>query len=153
MKKDLISKIKKDTILSINEKEYIVKSKVCYYTEKDLENLYYKIKFHNNMILIITEDLSDISIGMEINIEDEVDFPSPNQIIYNGKKYFLENADYQFVKNVEFGEFFEYEPECRFMDYSSEDGNSTLSIGVDTYNNKRDDVYAEKVLLEEIGIK
>jgi hypothetical protein len=148
----MLNKIKKDNILVLNDVKYRVKSKVCYFTENNPNEYYYKIKCDNDLILVISEDLSDIFVGRVIDVEDIIAFPSPQEIKYNNESFRLITADYQFVKCIDFGLYGNYETECRFMDYQNINNSKLLSIGIDTFSGKRDDVYLERITINDIKI-
>lgn len=148
----MIETIKEKTVLLINGIKHTAISKVCYFTKNNPDEYYYKIKFDDEKILIISEDLKDVLVGQEVCIEKIIDFPSPDKIVYNDSTFDLITSDYQFVKKVEFGNFGDYETECRFIDYVNEEGTQTLSIGIDTHNNRRDDALADVIALDDIEI-
>lgn len=152
MRSSLIEKIKENTILEIKGIKYEVKSKVCYYTENSPLDYYFKIKFTNDMVLVISEDLATILLGKEVYLEEVIEFSSQNEIIYDSERYVLVTSDYQFVKYIEFGNYGEYETECRFMDYANEDESKIISLGINTFTNKREDVYAEKIKPSELRV-
>jgi hypothetical protein len=73
------------------------------------------------------------------------------ELVWRGKKFTLANAnDYQYVKQFYIGTLHELEGEVRFSDYTDEEGN-VLSLGVNMFEGKRDDVYAEPLKVSDLA--
>lgn len=75
---------------------------------------------------------------------------SENTITYNHIIFTKTGEGHQFITNVEFGNKEEVEGNCTFEDYEA--GNNVISLGILTDENKRADVYADIIKIEDIKI-
>ncbi len=75
---------------------------------------------------------------------------SEDTIKYNHIIFTKTGEGHQFITNVEFGNKDEVEGKCIFEDYEAE--NNVISLGILTDENKRADVYADIIQIEDIQI-
>ncbi len=149
--KNLINNLKENTILLINDFEYVVKTKTWYTIEEDKSASYIKCELSNNKVLVVIPDDELIYIGEafeNLNYEKLTE----NQIKYNDMIFTKTGDGHQIITNIEFGLEDEVEGKCTFEDYEAE--NNIISLGILTdKNNKVADVLADILDLEEIQIK
>ena len=146
--KKLISKIKKGTAISIKGIKYNVKTKTWYSIEEDKNAVYLKCELSNNKVLVIIPDDDLIYIG-EVIENMQYERKSENEIRFENRIFHKTGDGKQFSLNIEFGEKNQVEGKCIFEDYENE--NNIISLGILTDRaNKRADVYAEILNLEEL---
>ena len=146
--KELISKIKKDTAISIKGVKYNVKTKTWYSIEEDKNAVYLKCELSNNKVLVIIPDDELIYIG-EVIENMQYERISENEIRFENRIFHKTGDGNQFILNIEFGEKDQVEGKCNFEDYENE--NNIISLGILTdKENKRADVFAEILNLEEL---
>ena len=146
--KELISKIKKETAISIKGIKYIVKTKTWYSIEEDKNAVYLKCELSNNKVLVIIPDDELIYIG-EVIENMQYERISENEIRFENRVFHKTGDGNQFILNIEFGEKDQVEGKCNFEDYENE--NNIISLGILTDRaNKRADVFAEILNLEEL---
>lgn len=148
--KILIEKIKENSNITIKNKNYQVKTKTWYSLEEDNGASYIKCELSNDKVLVIIPDDNLVYIGCVIENMNYVK-TSEIELEYNDKKYNKTGEGHQYIKNIEFGNINEVEGKCEFEDYES--GNNIISLGILTdKNNKRADVFAEIITIEDIII-
>lgn len=146
--KELISKIKKETAISIKGIKYIVKTKTWYSIEEDKNAVYLKCELSNNKVLVIIPDDELIYIG-EVIENMQYERISENEIRFENRIFYKTGDGNQFILNIEFGEKDQVEGNCIFEDFENE--NNIISLGILTdKENKRADVFAEILNLEEL---
>ncbi|PIY17403.1 hypothetical protein CO112_02145 [Candidatus Dojkabacteria bacterium CG_4_9_14_3_um_filter_150_Dojkabacteria_WS6_41_13] len=91
----------------------------------------------------------DQKIGTTEGITDEM-IGSIREITWNGKLFTVTNPnDYQYVKEFYLGTIENLEGDVRFSDYEDINGN-VLSLGLNMFEGKRDDVFAKPLSFEDI---
>jgi hypothetical protein len=138
--------IKKGTTLTIFGENYEVLSKTRYFSRGARDEFYYKISLSQGKVLIVFENATIIYFGEKIDIKDSVDFDGADKITFQNEEFKKAADDYQFVDRIEFGDSKNSEPECRFIDYETED--KLLSLGLISYSNERSDVLMAKIDLK-----
>jgi len=146
---DLIDAIYKDSILEINGHKYKAIAKVKYVTETETNNWYVKIQLEGHYVLVIAPFDEYMYFG-KIGETYPCDFPIPDSILYNGESYTKDAEDYQMVKEFMFGDFLSMEGEVRYADFSCDE--SIISLGIILRTQKRADVYAEVIDLDDVKI-
>ena len=150
MYKKLIDKIKENTLLEINGKVYKVISKTFYTIKSDLEAEYVKCKLDSHDVLVIIPDelvyLGKVIENMQYKKTDD------KKILYDRKEYISTGSDYQLVKRIEFGNKDNTEGECTYWDYENEETNTIISLAILTDNNKRADILANVIDINNIKI-
>lgn len=147
--KKLIDNLRENEVIMIKKKPYIVKTKTWYSIEEDKNTSYIKCELSDNKVLVIIPEDNLIYIGKIIeNMKYEK--ISENTIIYDNIIYTKTGEGHQFITNIEFGNKNEVEGTCIFEDYEAE--NNVISLGVLTDENKRADVYADIIQIEDIQI-
>ena len=149
----LIKAIKKGSKLIIDKEEYIAIAKAFYTAESNIDAWYAKIFFKDHFVLVLSPSDNFTYMGKDIG-SLPYDFPTPEQIKYNNEQYIKTAEDYQIVKEIEFGSLAETEGEVRFIDYESESNkNKIISVGLITRTQKRADVIANILELDNILLK
>ncbi len=145
---ELIDNIKENTKIMIKDKEYIVKTKTYYGIEEDSEAYYIKYIMNTGDTLVIIPDDDLIYIG---NIIENMNYKKieKNKIKYNEMVFNKTGEGNQYIKNIEFGK--DVEGKCIFEDYESED--KIISLGFLPEENRRADILADIVKIEDIEIK
>jgi len=135
--------------ISINNIEYIIKTKTWYSIEEDNETRYVKCELSNNKILVIIPDDDLIYLGEVI---DNLSYErlSETEIRYNDIIFNKTGDGHQYIVNIEFGNEDDIEGNCIFEDFESE--NNIISLGILTDKNIRADVYADILNKEDINI-
>lgn len=146
---NLINKLKLGTKLIINNFEYQVKTKTWYTIEEDNSSKYIKCELTNNKVLVVIPDDNLIYIGEVIN-NLQYKRLSPTSLQYENKIYNKTGDGNQYVLNIEFGELNEVEGKCQFEDFESED--NIISLGILTDSNKKADVFAQIIDLDDIEL-
>lgn len=119
---------------------------------------YIKISFSDHSALVVIPSQKNIGysalgdMGAAEGITDVM--IGRKELIYGGIKYKLDGANqYQFCTHVFIGQpGRDIEGECRFFDYVSEDGTKVLSLGWLAENNRRADVLAENIDINDVKI-
>ena len=128
--KELLDNITEGRKIKIKGKEYIVISKTFYKT--DINKLeYVKMVLSERKILVISDTDNYICIGDVIN-DIILGTYDKESFIYNNMKYNKVTKDYQRVEHIEFGDSTNTEGDLWYIDYESEDGNSIISLTVDS---------------------
>lgn len=148
MYEHLIDSINKDTILQVKNDSYHVLSKV-FYISKNEKSKYVKLGLSENKCLVIIPSEKLLYIGeiiepLPYSLEEEF-------IQYNNSTYKNIGKDYQIVDHVEFGNI--YEKECDFSDYEEINGNKIISLAILSVDQKRADVLATILNIDQISIK
>ena len=143
-----IEDIKYKSCIQIKGKKYIVYSKTHYTTKSD-NSYYVKIKLSEDKILLIIPDDELICLGEVIENMQYKQIDN-DTISFREEIYKKVGNDYQLVKEIEFGDSTNVEEECEFIDYESENGNKTISLGILKPSNERADVYANVIDIEDI---
>ena len=148
----LIEKITNKSKLNIFGQIFNVKAKARYIAVQNPENEYYKIFLNSHNVLVLSPIDNFVYFGTDVeNIG--LESPFEKEIEYNNKKYELINEDYQILVKLEFGSPLETEGEVEFWDYQCEDNQDELiSIGIVKRTNKRADIVAKIISIEEIKI-
>jgi len=146
---ELIEKIHENSVLKIKGKEFRVLAKVKYVTQTETSNRYVKVQLENHFVLVIAPFDSYMYFGY-VGTPFPCDFPAPDSIEYNGKKYTKEAEDYQIVKEFIFGDVLNMEGEVQYADFSC--WNSLISIGIISRTKERADVYANIIDLKDIAV-
>lgn len=149
--KDLLNQLYQGAKIIINGKEYIVKTKTWYSTEQDTSVSYVKCELSNEKILVISPEDNFISLG---EIIDNMNYKrvSKEEIIYEDVTFKKTGEGNQFITKIEFGDKKHIEGKCIFEDYESE--NNVISLGIlPDKENKKADVYAEIIKIEDIEFK
>lgn len=145
----LIDKLIENKEIKINEKLYRVKTKTWYSIQEDPISSYIKCELSDNKVLVIIPEDNFMYIGQVIeNMKYEK--LSEDTIKYNHIIFTKTGEGHQFITNVEFGNKDEVEGKCIFEDYEAE--NNVISLGILTDENKRADVYADIIQIEDIQI-
>ena len=116
--KELISKIKKETAISIKGVKYNVKTKTWYSIEEDKNAIYLKCELSNNKVLVIIPDDELIYIG-EVIENMQYERISENEIKFENRIFHKTGDGNQFILNIEFGEKDQVEGKCNFEDYET----------------------------------
>lgn len=118
---------------------------------------YYKLVLNDESLLIIVPQDKSVQyaekeLGKAEGIEDSD--VGKEEIIYKNKKYKLINGgDYQFVLQKMVGALLDMEGECKFSDYVNIDNSDDfLSVGWLSYNNRRADVNAFTISIDNLDI-
>lgn len=125
-----------------------------YATTNSPDAKYVKVAFSDNsgMYFLLDEPTVfyfDRKLG-EVEGTENGQFGQQREIEWHGKKFTIVNAnDYQYVKEFYIGTIHDLEGEVRFSDYADAEGNA-LSLGWNMFENKRDDVYAEPLEVNDI---
>jgi hypothetical protein len=143
----LINNIKENAKITINGKEYIVKTKTLYGIEEDTEAYYYKCIMNTGDTLVIIPDDNLLYIGKEIE-GMKYERPEENALKYNGKTFNKTGDGNQFIKNIEFGT--DVEGKCVFEDFESQD--QIISLGYLPDEDKRADILADIIDINDIKI-
>lgn len=143
----LINNIKENAKLTINGKEYIVKTKTLYGIEEDAETYYYKCIMNTGDTLVIIPDDNLLYIGKEIE-NMKYDRTEKNVLKYNGKIFNKTGDGNQFIKKIEFGT--DVEGKCIFEDFESQD--QIISLGYLPDEDKRADILADIIDINDIKI-
>ena len=148
--KSIISTIKENSKMSINGKIYEVIAKAFYKTRLNLDDIYVKVFFKDHYVLVISPSDNFIYFGRDAGAIIS-DFPTPDEIEYNGKKYKKIIRDHQIIVKIEFGS---PEEEVDFIDYEcTEDDKFIISVGLAKATNKRADIVAEILDINDISIE
>ncbi len=150
---NLIEKISEGTRVIVCGESHIAKTKTLYVTEGELNNWYAKIVFEDHSILVIAPYDDFMYYGRIENVfGDGSNFP--NTLSYNEKTFEKAAEDYQIVKELVFGNPLIAEGEVMYADYSSEDDEEVLiSLAVVSRTNKRADVVANIITLENVDLE
>ena len=149
--KDLLNQLYQGAKIIINGKEYIVKTKTWYSIEQDTSVSYVKCELSNEKILVISPEDNFISLG---EIIDNMNYKrvSKEEVIYEDVTFKKTGEGNQFITKIEFGDKKHIEGKCIFEDYESE--NNVISLGIlPDKENKKADVYAEIIKIEDIEFK
>ena len=143
---ELINNIKENAKITINGKEYIVKTKTLYGTEEDEEAYYYKCIMNTGDTLVIIPDDNLLYIGKEIE-DMKYERPAIDRLIYDEKIYHKTGEGNQYIKNIKFGT--DIEGKCVFEDFESD--KKIISLGIlPEKNNIRADILADIIDIEDI---
>ena len=135
--------ISRDTKVFVNGEQYRVLAKVLY-VSSPTGRKYWKAFLSGDSVIVYDADNGEM-MGFGILVNDlELDFSNiPNTLEYKGKVYKLDGGmEYERVLNFEFGDLSDAEGECKFANYSSDDG-SWLSPGLISETGARADFYGE----------
>ncbi|PIZ44459.1 hypothetical protein CO180_01885 [candidate division WWE3 bacterium CG_4_9_14_3_um_filter_41_6] len=141
--------------LSINGDKKTVAAAAQYRSTNTPNDPFIKVLFTDSsgLILLLHDEqiyYSQKKIGHLRHISNSA-IGSAGYVEYEDRKFLLANkGDYQFVENVLIGSPNDIEGECRFSDYISRDNKHILSLAVNSYTGKRDDVYA--TLIDESAV-
>lgn len=144
----LIKAINQETVLQIMDNTYHVLSK-AFYISKNEKSKYVKLVLSGNKCLVIIPSDELLYLGEIIN-------PLPYSlnekfIQYDSSTYKNIGRDYQIVDHVEFGNI--YEKECDFADYEEINGSRMISLAILSVDQKRADVLATILSIDQISIK
>ena len=121
-------------------------------TEKDLDNIYYKIFMKEHYVLVIIPSEEMIYFAQDVGSID-LDLPGDLLIDYDSRKYKLVIEDFQITGEVVFGDERDVEGDLKFWDYECvECEDLILSLATIPKNGKRADIIAEKIELSDIEI-
>ncbi|MBQ8042996.1 MAG: class I SAM-dependent methyltransferase [Clostridia bacterium] len=146
----LVKRLTEGTRISINNIEYIVETKTWYSIKEDDNVRYVKCELGNNKVLVIIPEDNLIYLGQVID-DMKYERISQNKIKHNGVVFNKTGDGHQYVVNIEFGNIEDVEGNCAFEDYES--GGHIISLGILTDKNKRADVYADILKIEDIIIE
>jgi len=150
----LTTQLKERLTITINGSQKQVVGMAHYATINSLNAEYIKVAFSDGSGIYYPLDEAvvfyfDRKLGTADGITDDM-IGESEPITWRGKVFFPSNVnDYQFVQELLVGSIHDIEGEVRFSDYESEDG-SVLSLGLNMFEGKRDDVYARPVELSNI---
>lgn len=148
----LIESITKDSFVKVKDNVYRPIAKVFYVTQNAPESEYVKIFMEEHFALVISPKDEYMYFGKDEGAVSST-FPTPTVLKYKRKKYRKLVDDYQIVKRVDFGDVLETEGEVEFIDYENEsDANSILSVGLIVRTQKRADIVAEVIELNDITV-
>ena len=145
--------IKQGCKVIANGSEYSALAKVLYVSAQTGRQ-YWKIFLSDGYLLgYYLSDLSKPAFFGKLVYDLPSDFDSlPDEILYDGRVYKKDGGEeYERVLRVEFGDLEHAEGECRFTNYSAEDG-SWLSPGLVSQTARRADFYGEDIGEYEIRI-
>ena len=109
------------------------------------------IQSSDNRMLVVIPDDELVYIGQVIE-NMQYKRISDTVIQYEDMEFTKTGDGHQFIKNIEFGNENEVEGKCIFEDYESE--HHIISLGIlPEKDNKRADVYAEILEMEDIKVK
>ncbi|MCL2749246.1 MAG: hypothetical protein FWE50_04210 [Alphaproteobacteria bacterium] len=146
-----VSNIKLGATIIVNSAKHSVLAKVFYISIKT-NRKYWKIFLSSDCVLGYDFPNTSMPAYFGKLIQPlPYDYDSlPDKIIFDGKVYKKDGPDdYERVLNFEFGDLKDAEGECRFINYSADDG-SWISPGLISETGTRADVYGEDISKYEI---
>ncbi len=158
---DKLLGFKEDIHLKIKGDIKTIRGIALYRTLNMGDDEYIKVFFTDNsfVLLLLTEKevyYDPMPVGcLESVADDEVG--EAKELVYKGKKYVLKNQhDYQYVKQLVFGDIKSIEGEVEFSDYYPEDetesGKEFLSVGFLMYSGERADLNPTLLDLAEVEV-
>lgn len=148
---ELVNRLNENTKLIIKGEKYLVKTKTWYSIDEDSSASYIKCELSNNKVLVIIPDDELIYIG---NVVENIKYErvSSDRIIVNNILFKKTGSGHQYITKIEFGNEDEIEGRCIFEDFETDQNIISLGILTDK-DNKRADVYAEIIDLNDISIQ
>lgn len=147
--KSLIDELKENTKITIKSMTYLVKTKTWYSIEEDKETSYVKCELSNHKVLVLIPEDNLIYLG-EVIEDMKYEKIGEETIRYLNQDFHKTGEGHQFIKKIEFGKKEEVEGRCIFEDYEAED--KIVSLGVLTEKEKRADIYADILKIEDIVV-
>jgi len=145
--KDFREKIKLNTILSINDKDFIVKEIIKF--RFDDGSFYVKCFLNDNYVF--ADDLNENTFLFVKEIKTSFkEFPS--EITFDGKNFKFLFTAHAIAEEIQGEEIFKKWDSERFWDYKAED-NSYLSLGINDNTKERLDFYGKIIPNGAIKLK
>lgn len=144
---EILNKIKENSILKIKEDFYKVLSKSEYNTVEN-DEIYWKYKLEKNKILVIIPSDKIIYFGEEVEETNSIDL-NTERFIYKNEEYAqIAKGNQLYLKTI-FG--VPLEKNCIFVDFENTEKTKVLSLAV-LENNKRSDIHAKYLKMEDISV-
>ena len=119
-----------------------------YFAKSCPEESYFKAFFNDGTVLEIMPGSEEFYFGDDPRRDVKKDM-NDNEIMVDGKEFVAENdVDYQFVKQIYFGNMEDGEGECAFRDYAF--GDEVWSLAVVSATQEKSDILVRKVKFLEI---
>lgn len=151
--KKLISNIRENSKIIIDNKAYKVLAKAFYVTQSKPNDIYVKVFFKNHYVLVISPSDNFAYFGKNVGAIGP-NFPTPTKLCHKSKKYRKVIQDYQIPVKLEFGSPVHTEGEVKFIDYENEkDKNLIISVGLSMKTNRRADIVAKVLNKKNIIIR
>jgi arsenate reductase len=147
-KMEILNKIKENSIIKIEENFYKVLSKSEYSTVENSDNIYWKYKLEKDKILVIVPSDKIIYFGEEVEETNSIDLKT-TKLIYKNEEYKKIAMGNQLYLKTIFGK--PLEKNCNFADFENNEKTKVLSLAI-LDNNKRSDIYAKYLKMEDISL-
>lgn len=146
----LIESIRPDSLISIRRRPYRVWAQAFYVTEKNPNDRYVKVFLEDHHVLVLSPADKLITFGRDRGALKGIDMDCET-FSYEGYAYRAVAADYQIPVGLVFGDPAAVEGEVRFRDYTDESAARLISLGLVTRTQKRADIVAEILDLQDLG--